>query len=231
MIDFDTFKQQIRKAAHENHSCVDGYRAMMAAQSYTQMLRVMYNNWDWVYNGGFYEVFCQYFGQWFEGHEEDFHAADVYYNEPSDHGFVFVDKPGKRLSIGGQAKVFVLAPSVVDVCNRATIYCRADNSYIMLRNSAYGVIKKGFCVGFDYSRAQSYGVFETREHSSVIIRDGKCLDLGHEQIRAYNSTVYGFNQYHVELNEGSRLQPPDDDIMKLIPNLPYNEKGGEIINA
>lgn len=224
MIDFDTFKQQIRKAAHENHSCVDGYRAMMAAQSYTQMLRVMYNNWDWVYNGGFYEVFCQYFGQWFDGHESDFHAADVYYNEPSDHGFVFVDKPDKRLSIGGQSKVFVLAPSVVDVCNRATVYCRADQSYITLHNSAYGVIKNGFCVGLDYSMAQAFGVYETRNHASVIIRDGICFDHGHELIHAYNSTVLGADDYHVELSEGSTLRLPDDNDKKMLSALLGNEK-------
>lgn len=215
MIDFDTFKQQIRKAAHENHACVDGYRQMMASESYTQMLRVMYNNWDWVYDGGFYHLFCRYFGQWFEGHEADFHAADVFYNEPSEHGFVFVDNPGQTLVFHGQPKVFILAPSDVDAYDKVEVHCRADFSHIHLYGSSYGLLKKGYGRGYDYSRAESWNAFETHDHASLIIRDGICFDFGHERIRAYHSMVFGTTSYHIELNDDSRLMAPSPSYYEL----------------
>lgn len=208
MIDFKTFKQQIKQAAHENKSCVKGYREMMSATSYAEMLQVMKDNWDWVYNGGFYNLFCDNFGQWFEGHEDEFHSAQVFYNEESVVGHVFISSPGKALTIGGRAHAFILKAADVNVRAHAEIHCRACGSIIRLYDSAYGVIDSGTCDAYGYSECVCKDSVTSYDHATIYVDNGECYDFGHEKIQAVgNSVVFSNNPYHITLQDKSELRP------------------------
>lgn len=208
MIDFDVFKQQIKKAAHENKSCVKGYREMMEAENYTQMLNVMKDNWDWVYNGGFYNLFRDNFGAWYDGHEDQFHAAQVYYNEESTIGHVFISSPEKVVTISGRAMGFVLKASDLDVYGHAEVHCRAQGSLIRLYESAYGIIDEGTCDAYGYSQAVVKDTVNTYEHSTAFVNNGRCYDYAHDRIQATGkSVVYSDNPYHITLQDESVLKP------------------------
>lgn len=207
MIRFDVFKQQIKQAAHDSHSCVKGYREMMEAQNYTEMLAVMKTNWDWVYNGGFYNLFAEYFGQWFDGHEEEFHRANVFYNENTNVGHVFVSSPDKTVVVSGRAMAFVLRASDIDVHDHAEVHCRAVGSLVRLFDSTHGFIDEGTCEAYGYSFANVKDTVTTYDNASVFLNNGVCYDYGHNRIQAVGkSIVYTNNPYHVTLQDESSIR-------------------------
>lgn len=208
MIDFKTFKQEIKQGAHKSHSCVKGYKEMMSAESFTEMLDVMKNNWDFVYNGEFYHLFCQRFAAWFEGHEDEFHAAEVYFNEDTDHGTVFISSPARVVKVSGRAKAFVLKASDADCKDHAEIHCRAVGSVVRLYDSSFGYIDEGTCEARDYSHCTCKDTVTCYAHSVVFVDSGRCYDLGHEQITAVGkSTVFTDHPYKVTLQDESVTKP------------------------
>lgn len=203
---FEQFKTECIEACHVRQACREGYADLLHAETTPALLRVVKNYWDDVYRSKYADIVGENIERWFDGQEDDFHRADVFVNEPADHGIVFVNNYlDGELRVKGTAKAYVFGASSVFGVDRAEVYCHTEGSFVRVRDHAYAHVERGTVVAMGYSSIEINAGVEAScyDRTRVTLNGGRILSYGHRSIEAWLDGVVELR--HPNINRGVTL--------------------------
>lgn len=207
MDNFEQLKEICRQACHERNACKPGFEALMRAETIPQIMQVWKDNWEDIYRSRFCGIMIRNIVGVYADSREEFNAAGIYVNEPSEHGLVIVCNATEPVKVGGTARAYIFTPARVTATDNAQVYCRTAGSVISLHghSSCRSEDRQTAVDAHDFSRADGEMQCRTYNASEVIITKGTLRDYGHRRIAAYGGVrVYSDTPRGIELRGQSR---------------------------
>ena len=214
MTDFEKLKEICRVACHERGACTAGYEALMHADSIGAILAVWKANWEDIFSSKFADVMVERISEVYRTAKAEMNAAGFWVNEDREQGMVIITNAPQLINLGGTAKGYVFAPSMVSATDNAQVFCRTDGSDIALHGHATGNIS-GRCTlnAYDFSTARCTAcTCHTHGAAQITMHSGIVVSHGHRYIVAYQATkVYANTRRGIETDDSSTLLPLDND--------------------
>lgn len=189
-MDYEQLMEEAKRACRERQACRNGYDMLIRSKNVQEVLLTAVKNWDYVWRSKFYDVVADNIDRWFEGLEQEFHAAGIYVNEPTDKGIAIVSNAEETLVFEGRARVYIFARSRVIAKGGAQVYCRDSESIIELYGRAYGYVEQGMVVAHDWSEVESRGVCYSYDYCKVRAFGGILHDYGHRRLNTDNGVKF-----------------------------------------
>lgn len=186
-MDFKQMSDELRSLCRQKDACKDGYADLLQAKTVPEILSTMKHHWEFVWSDqyNFRPVIRKYAEKWFKGQEDDFHAAGVYVNEPTDRHLAIVTDTDKVLRFDGRAKVYVFGKAHVICRGNCSVYSRSEDAEIEMYDNTFGVIEKGKVWAYNFAQVQSYQEVTCYNASEVMVNAGICHDFGHRKLSVY----------------------------------------------
>ena len=127
--EFENLKQTIINFAKQSNACKDEYSRALLSNNAPEICEVIKRNWMWCYNSGLIKAIAKDF-------LKVLNKNDIFYNQNTDMGFVFVDSYVE--CIGGCATAYIAGYATVkDVRDSATVKGVRDSATVVnVRDSA-----------------------------------------------------------------------------------------------
>ena len=199
-------KNQLMAAADFCHSCEQGHKELSESDSASEFIRLLRQNWTYIYEGAFSQVIQENLIQWYQQWNKEFNAQHVYVNEPANRGAVFLLNYDGLFVAHNITRVYAL--STVDcICkDYSHIVCRSANSKVELQDNSSGCIYKGDAFITDYAKAECHDRAFCFDNSTVTMFHGHLYDRGHKVIEAFNDAcVHSYTDYHVNLHDRAMI--------------------------
>lgn len=181
-MDYEQFMKECKAACHERHACQEGYEMLLRSESVPEILMTVVRNWDDVWRSKYSDIVAENVTRWFEGLEQEFHAAGFFVNEETAKGIAVVSHPDRVLRFGGRAKVYVFGKAHVIAMDDAQVYCRNAESEIELYDQAYGKIDAGRVSAHNWATVESHQECTCHNHTTVYAYGGVLNDHGHRRL-------------------------------------------------
>lgn len=212
----EEFRQINIDACKRRHACAKGYAQLLRADSTTAILRVWRNWWSEFYKGMFFDDIKEYINDAYESLKDDFQTLGIYVNEPCEKGFVIANKYRKKLTIGGNIKVYVFGGSNIVAKNNAQVYCNTKGSKIELRDYAYGNVVGSAVIA--------------RDHSKLFLRDGKATCFNAANVTVYGGELQDNGHYRIQAMGDAIVYSNSNNRIILSGNATKKMKNEESLN-
>ena len=112
MTPFETLKAVCTQACHDRHACVEGYRAMLAAENVSQRMAVWRANWEDVVESKCADILNERMPELYPSLKMEMNKAGIYVNEcpkvAPEYVLVIVTDADRVVQVSDYTKRYVL---------------------------------------------------------------------------------------------------------------------------
>ena len=211
MTPFETLKAVCTQACHERHACVEGYRAMLAAENVSQLMAVWRANWEDLVESKYADIINERLHELYPSLKREMNKAGIYVNEcpteAPEFVLVIVTDADSVVQVFDYAKCYVLGAANVWAWGHSQVYSeKSDDAYIILKQHTYGHISKGHVLAYDSSRLWSSVRVWVHDNVTCEAHGGEVHASGYRKIEASGDTkVYSPSIRNITLHGNARI--------------------------
>ena len=142
MTPFETLKAACTQACHDRHACVEGYRAMLAAENVSQLMAVWRANWEDLVESKYADILNERMPELYQSLKREMNKAGIYVNEcpkvAPEFVLVIVTDTDSVVQVFDYAKRYVLGSANVWACAHSQVYSEKSAA-------AYNIVKQHTC--------------------------------------------------------------------------------------
>ena len=211
MTPFELLKTACTQACHDRHACVEGYRAMLAAENISQMMAVWRANWEDIVESKYADIINDRLPSLYPTIRAEMNAAGIYVNEcpkaAPEFVLVIVTDYDYLVEIHDYAKCYILGNAVVRAWDHSQVYSdRCDEATIELYDHAYGHVGKGWVKA--RNAAQLWTSADAVLNGSVMCEahGGTVKAYTYRKIEAQGDTqVYSASERNITLSGNAKI--------------------------
>lgn len=202
---FQTLKETCKRACHERHACVDGYKQMLASTNVSQMMATWRNNWEDVVESKFADILCTELPKLYPALKQEMNQAGIYLNECPKKApsfvLVLVTDCDHVVDINDYARCYVLGEATVRAWEHSQVYSdRCDQATIELNDHAYGHVSKGLVYANNASRLWTSTNTVLRGSVTCEAHGGSIQAFSYRKLDAYGDTkVHATSERNITL--------------------------------